>query len=182
MPQMEFHVPCTRFSWFIPVSIVTDSGTILVSHRLMGSAPYRGLQSNGTILYLSENPFLFPPKFPDFVLTKWKAPNNHFIIMTILLLNFSDGVNLHWSVCFSSRAKRIFPVSSLDTYGPHTELYIHLVFQYEIARRAIPVIWYISGLNVAFQSIAEAEVIHLTTIEWGWVHVWCEEFCRSRSM
>ena len=61
----------------------------------MGSAPYRGLQSNGTTLYLSENPFLFPPKFPDFVLTKWKAPNNHFIIMTILLLNFSDGVNQH---------------------------------------------------------------------------------------
>ena len=38
-------------------------------HRVTGSAPYRGLLSNGTSFYLSENPFLFPPNFPDFYLT-----------------------------------------------------------------------------------------------------------------
>ena len=56
----------TRFSYFIPVSIVTNSAAILVSHRVTGSAPFRGLRSNGTTFYLSENPFLFPLKFPDF--------------------------------------------------------------------------------------------------------------------
>ena len=44
-----------------------------MSHRVTDSAPYRGLRSNGTSFYLSENPFLFPPNFPDF-LPKWKAP------------------------------------------------------------------------------------------------------------
>ena len=71
--RAEFLVPFTSFSWFIPVSIVTDAAAILVSHQVMGSAPYRGLRSNGTSFYLSENPFLLPPNFPDF-LPKWKVP------------------------------------------------------------------------------------------------------------
>ena len=47
--------------------VYTDSAAILVSHRVTGSAPYRRLRSNGTSFYLPENPFLFPPKFPDFL-------------------------------------------------------------------------------------------------------------------
>ena len=66
--RTEFLVPFSRFSWFLPVSFVTDSAAILVSQRVTGSAPYRGLLSNGTSFYLSENPFLFPPNFPDFYL------------------------------------------------------------------------------------------------------------------
>ena len=37
----EFRVPFTRFLYFIPVSIVTNSAAILVSHRVTGSAPFR---------------------------------------------------------------------------------------------------------------------------------------------
>ena len=70
----------TRFSYFIPVSIVTNSAAILVSHRVTGSALLRGLRSNGTTFYLSENPFLFPQKFPDF-LPEWKALTLHFPYM-----------------------------------------------------------------------------------------------------
>ena len=70
----------TRFSYFIPVSIVTNSAAILVSHRVTGSAPIRSLRSNGTTFYLSENPFLFPLKFPDFS-PEWKALTLHFPYM-----------------------------------------------------------------------------------------------------
>ena len=70
----EIRVPFTSFSYFIPVPIVTNSAAILVTRRITGSAPCRGLQSNGTTFYLSENPFLFPPKFPNF-LSEWKAPS-----------------------------------------------------------------------------------------------------------
>ena len=70
----------TRFSYFIPVSIVTNSAAILVSHRVTGSAPFRGLRSNGTTFYLSENPFLFHLKFPDFS-PEWKALTLHFPYM-----------------------------------------------------------------------------------------------------
>ena len=61
-------ISCFIYTFLVvlPVSIVTDSAAILVSHRVTGSAPYRGLLSNGTSFYLSENPFLFPPNFPDF--------------------------------------------------------------------------------------------------------------------
>ena len=41
---------------------------------ITGSAPFWGLRSNGTTFYLSDNPFLFPLKFPVFFLPKWKAP------------------------------------------------------------------------------------------------------------
>ena len=74
LSERNFYVPFTRFSYFIPVSIVTKLAAILVSHRVMGSALFRGLRTNGTTFYLSENPFLFPLKFPDF-LPKWKAPS-----------------------------------------------------------------------------------------------------------
>ena len=51
-----------------------------MSHRVTGSAPFRGLRSNGTTFYLSENPFLFPLKFPDFS-PEWKALTLHFPYM-----------------------------------------------------------------------------------------------------
>ena len=72
LSERNFDVPFTRFSYFIPVSIVTKSAAILVSHRVICFAPFRGLRTNGTTFCLSENLFLFPLKFPDF-LPKWKA-------------------------------------------------------------------------------------------------------------
>ena len=52
----EIRVPftCTRFSYLIPVPIFTNSTAIMVSHRVTGSSPFRGLRSNGTTFYLSE--------------------------------------------------------------------------------------------------------------------------------
>ena len=64
--RTEFRVPFTSFSYFIPVSVFTNSAAILVPRQVAGSVPYRGLQSNETTFYLSENPFLLPPKSPDF--------------------------------------------------------------------------------------------------------------------
>ena len=70
-----FPVGTFRTEFHVPFSIVTNSAAILVSHRVTGSAPFRGLRSNRTTFYLSENPFLFPaPKFPNFF-SKWKASN-----------------------------------------------------------------------------------------------------------
>ena len=63
--RTKFRVPFTRFSYFIPVAIVC--------RQVTGPAPYWGLRSNGTTFHLSGNPFLFAPKFPDF-LSKWKTP------------------------------------------------------------------------------------------------------------
>ena len=71
--RTEFRVPFTRFSYFMPVSSVRLGSHLGVPSVITGSAPYGGVRSNGTAFYLSGYPFLFPPKFPDF-LSKWKAP------------------------------------------------------------------------------------------------------------
>ena len=68
-----FHLECTRFSYFISVSVVTNSEAILVSHWVTGSAPFQGLRSNGTTFYLSENPFFSHWNF-RILLPKWKTP------------------------------------------------------------------------------------------------------------
>ena len=72
MFRTEFRVSFTRFTYFIPVSIVRLASHLGVPSGITGSAPYGGVRSNRTTFYLSENPFLFPSKFPDF-LSKWKA-------------------------------------------------------------------------------------------------------------
>ena len=40
------------FSYLMPVPFVTNLAALLVSCQVMGSAPYGGLQSNGTTFYL----------------------------------------------------------------------------------------------------------------------------------
>ena len=50
--------------------------------------------------------------------------------MTIVLLNFSDGLNPHLSKCFSSRTECISLALSLDEYGDHWGFFFfHMVFQ-----------------------------------------------------
>ena len=64
--RTEFRVPFTRFSYFIPVSIVRLGSHLGVPSGITCSVPYCDVRSNGTAFYLSEYPFLFPPKFLDF--------------------------------------------------------------------------------------------------------------------
>ena len=47
-----------------------------MSHRVTGSAPFPRLRPNGTTFNLSENPFLFPLKFPDFFYLNGKRPKS----------------------------------------------------------------------------------------------------------
>ena len=78
-----FHLECTRFSYFIPVSVVTNSEAVLVSHWVTGSAPFRGLRSNGTTFYLSENPF-FPSEIFGFYYLNGKRPRLEYEISRIV--------------------------------------------------------------------------------------------------
>ena len=63
----------TRCSYFVPVQLLPTRQPSWCN-LVTGSAANRGLRSNGTTFYLSENPFFSSPKFniPDF-LSKCKA-------------------------------------------------------------------------------------------------------------
>lgn len=68
------------------------------------------------------------------------GPSAAFYHMTVVFLNFCDGVNPNRSVRFSSRTVNVFPTLSLHKYGPHPGIFsIWFCNEYEnypYARRA----------------------------------------------
>lgn len=68
------------------------------------------------------------------------GPSAAFCHMTVVFLNFCDGVNPNRSVRFSSRTVNVFPALSLHKYGPHPGIFfIWFCNEYEnypYARRA----------------------------------------------
>ena len=68
------------------------------------------------------------------------GPSAAFYHMTVVFLNFCDGVNPNRSVRFSSRTVNVFPALSLHKYGPHPGIFfIWFCNEYEnypYARRA----------------------------------------------
>ena len=68
------------------------------------------------------------------------GPSAAFYHMTVVFLNFCDGVNPNRSVRFSSRTVNVFPALSLHKYGPHPGIFfIWFSNEYEnypYARRA----------------------------------------------
>ena len=57
------------------------------------------------------------------------GPSAAFYHMTVVFLNFCDGVNPNRSVRFSSRTVNVFPALSLHKYGPHPGIFFHMVLQ-----------------------------------------------------
>ena len=57
------------------------------------------------------------------------GPSAAFYHMTVVFLNFCDGVNPNRSVRFSSRTVNVFLALSLHKYGPHPGIFFHMVLQ-----------------------------------------------------
>lgn len=56
------------------------------------------------------------------------GPSAAFYHMTVVFLNFCDGVNPNRSVRFSSRTVNVFPALSLHKYGPHPGIFFSYGF------------------------------------------------------